>query len=343
MIYIRGDFWVCPNALSADTHPFCPYDCKYCFVKTMPKFMKQSKEKNMFGAMLKTVKKFDGIKGEIPVIVGRKTEVFHPSLLDKSLRYISTLKDMGFKVVVETKQTPWVNQLVELVDGVLVSLIPGDRRFIGRLEPKLPTPKERFEFAKDVSSCGIWLGFISEPLLPAYNTDNETLNEYLEKVADTGAEFVNFGSLRFNNVRLMTKRLERAGIDTLQMIQHQKHLWKKIGKSFFEIAHSKGLKVSSPDWVNFGFMNDTEGCCGLDRFGNHHMTYQYAVRLLKQKKRVRIDDVLKKNILPEGYERILMKRWNGGSNYYALDDINNVRSSGYDDKGFKIYEVVEND
>jgi len=335
MLFVRSDYYVCPNPLSADTHHTCLYDCRYCFVKMNPIFNR--KPRDMHSVLKSQLKRFSKFKNHLPVIVARKSEALHPDLINQSIEYMKTLKEAGFKVILETKNIVPSSKLFDCVDGVLISRIPGDESLLRKLEPDLSPPDERFEFAKELSASGIWVGFIAEPLFPGINTDPKTIDEYLYNVADTGAKVVNFGSLRVNNPPMMYKRLKSIGIDLLSVISHQKTHWKEIGLKFFEIGHHYGLKITSPDWVNFGFLNDTEGCCGLDEFGVHHMTFQYALRLLKSRGEVTFSDVARRNLFTPSYAEKFRKIWNGDGLHYTLSDVEGVYPAGVDEKGNKIY------
>lgn len=337
MLYIRGDFHVCPNPLSADTYPDCLYNCQYCFVKTTPKFMKPKPDKNMFKAMLDSLPRYEKLKDKLPVIVARKSEALHPKIASESIRYMETLRNYGFKVILETKQVINPDKLSEAVDGVFVSLLPGSESLISKLEPNLPSPDKRFNFAKELIDIGKWVGFITEPLLPSVDTDEKLLDEHLRKVANTGAKIVNFGAIRVNNAKAIYQNFKNIGLDLLKVIQTQKEKWIDIGLRFFEIGHKYGLKVTSPDWINFGFINDTEGCCGLDEFGVHHMTFHYALRVLKKKHKVTFDEIAKNNLFGKSHLKKFRERWNGDKNHYTLDDVEEVYSCGVDENGNEIY------
>ncbi|GAI24743.1 unnamed protein product, partial [marine sediment metagenome] len=98
-----------------------------------------------------------------------------------------------------------------------------------------------------------------------------------------------------------------------------------------------GLKVASPDWVNFGFMNDTEGCCGLDHFGNQHFTFQKATKILKTKNKVRLSDISSYNLFGKKYYNKLKKIWNGDGFHYNLADIEGIHKVGIDEDDNAIY------
>jgi hypothetical protein len=111
-----------------------------------------------------------------------------------------------------------------------------------------------------------------------------------------------------------------------------------MATTFIDSIHNVGIKCSTPDWVNFGMTNDSEGCCGLTQFGIHKFTFQHACKLLKENGKVSFKEIKQFNIFGEDYENKFKDIWNNKDKiYYNLSDIDGISSIGIDGDGNSIY------
>jgi hypothetical protein len=117
------------------------------------------------------------------------------------------------------------------------------------------------------------------------------------------------------------KEFESRGFNYVRMLEmNQDENWQPLGRSFLDSIRSRGLKASSPDFVNFPLDNDCVSCCGVDGlFPSYDFTFQYACRLIKEKGSVSWEDMEAVDFKePKAYER-MRQIWNGGR-YYSLAD-----------------------
>lgn len=352
-IYIRSDFHVCPNPLSGDSYSICPHDCKYCFIReSYHTYMKQTFDRGLLPTSInelnQTLKTAFGttkessdpavlaLRAGLPVILGRKSEPFSETDDNNTIWILKTLHEYGVKVFPEAKDTNvQLPELAKYAEGVLISIMPAPWKYHELLEPGLPHPLYRFNFAQQLKEMGLFVGITGEPLLiPA---PEGFYQEYAQKVAEVKADHVNFGEYRTNNPKLAYQRFKEAGVDLKPLVTNIKTNWHQMATSFVDSIRSAGTKCSSPDWVNFGLTNDCLGCCGLDSFGNHKFNFQYALRAIKEKGKVTFKDISQHNIFGEEYEKRFKEIWNTPKEYYGLQDVKGIGIIGIDSDGNKIY------
>lgn len=357
-LYIRGDFHVCPDPLSLDPYNTCEWSCCYCFIKQMEQGILKSKVKEGLkpndAANLEKVchSAFDtrresrnptvlALRAKLPVIIGRKCDPFCPSesKFKATEKVLEVLDRYGVTSVIETKGVEGVEDAVTKRSkvGVLVSIMPGSESIHDSLEPGTPGFEDRFELARSLKNRGIWVGLIAEPIIPSVNDRQDYFERYADMASELGADHVNFGGLRVSNPKFAYASLKSAGFDLVEILKAKEKGWRDIGDRFFSTLKSRGLKVSSPDWDLFHAQNSCEGCCGLDQFGLHHFTFQKACEVLKEKGRVRWQEVASHNIFGEKYLSKFREIWDGKRGYYNLTDVKGIHVVGHDENGDVIY------
>lgn len=350
-MYVRGDFYVCPNPLSLDTYTVCEYDCVYCFVKTMESTVaKRRAEKGLRPidpkGLEKKIEKY--LKYKIPVIIGRKCEALCKSeiIYKNTLKVLEILADYEFPTVIETKglfldSHKKVLKVINYLSkaGILVSVTPGSDELSRKLEPGLPVYSERFKTAKELKEIGLWVGIKAEPIIPKINTDPEDLIRFADRCVEAGVNAVNFGDMRIFNPKIDYERWKKAGYDLLEIVKAKRKYWIGIANFLLEELKKRGLKTACPDWVNFGLATDCESCCGFDgAFNFHKFTFQHALRIIQQKGKVTIRDMARYNIFGEKALEKFKKVWNNESRrYFTLSDVKGIEVIGLDQEGNKIY------
>jgi len=363
-LYIRGDFHVCPNPLSLDPYTKCEYDCRFCFVKEMEyTVLKKRAEKGLAPIDLECLRRkltqaFDSkndtvdpvvmaLREGLTVIIGRKCEALCPLefKVGRTLDCLELLNLYGVPTVIETKGVipddcfhQYSKVLEELKAGFNISLTPGPDSLVEKLEPGTPKYSERWEFAARLLDAGFWVGIKSEPIIPGVNDDEKWIHEFADIASKIGVKHVNFGEYRIHNARIAAERMKSAGFNLAKIIRLKREGWLGKSRKIFDILKSYGLKVTTPDWVNFGDINDCESCCGFDGvFPVHCFTFQRAVKLLTVRDKVYFDDLLIHNIFGSKYAEKFREIWNGKRGYYTLADVPGVELIGYDDEGNAIY------
>jgi len=339
-LYIRGDWYACPDPLTLDPYPYCELNCRYRFIKQLDSTALKRKvsdnrplDVSALKNLLKRLKRgglaLSEAIYELPIYLGRKCEPFGPRdiLARVTPEIIKILTDYGLKIAVESKFTPYY-ALPELMEADLafnVSVCPGPTELWAELEPEVPPKPKRFEFARILSEAGVWVGLTAEPILHGIADKPEHIAEYVSSALEVGVEHINFGDFRIHNVKSAYFAMKEAGISLLDIFK-AKRGWPEDSKRIFFALKDSGLLVSSVDWVNLGLLSDCVSCCGLDWLGYHKLNFQYALRVLREKGEVRLSDLGPKPpyIGQKAYEKFV-SIWNGeNTNYFTLSDVRGV-------------------
>lgn len=360
-LYVRNDYHTCPNPLSADSYTTCPYSCVYCFVLDLYEtILKNKAKKGLQPVSLKNLQKTLGktfrsesetknpvikaLRFGLPVIIGRKSEPFCKSEREHkaTLEMLKLLKRYDVPTVVETKgmiiDEKYFKVFSEMNAGVNVTITPGDDKLALKLrEPTVYST--RWAFAHKLKDVGLWVGVTGEPIINGVNDSTKQIEEWAENCATLKPTHVNFGDLRVSSLKIMARRMAEAGFDLAKIIRAKKETWVQKGHDIFKLLHELGLLVTTPDWINYGMMNDTESCCGFTglRFKFHTFTFQHAVLEVKRKGRVTFGEIAKNNIFGEKHEEKFREIWNGKGGYFNLSDVRGVSKLGRDANGDVIY------
>jgi len=286
------------------------------------------------------------LRNGLPVIIGRKCEPFceFERETNSTHQTLELLKDYDVPTVVETKVPMFFDRyykiLSEMKAGVNVTITPGD----DELSKKLSEPSsysERWRFVRELKDVGLWVGITGEPIISGVNDDTFMLEEWADNAFSLKVSHVNFGDFRISNLKLTSQRMKQAGFDITQIVAAKKRTWIQKGKEIFRILHKRNLLATSPDWINFGLINDTESCCGFNglTFKFHCFTFQHALLDVKRNRRTRFNDVFKHNIFGDSVVGKFRDIWNGKSGYFNLSDVKGVSKIGYDGEGNVIYGV----
>lgn len=278
------------------------------------------------------------LRANLPAIIGRKSEPFCEKEveLQNTAKMIKLLHDHGVKVVPEAKNFFIDYEVMsKYADGVLISIMPAPSGAHRVLEPGLPDVDERFNFAKAMKDIGLYVGITGEPLL--IPPRDGFLDTYASKCLQAGVDHVNFGEFRTSNPKHTYYEFKAVGLNLKEYIVHMKNNWLEEGQKFMKAIRSKGIKCSTPDWVNFGFDNDYIGCCGISHFGHHKFNFQYALKVIKEKEKVSFTDLERHNVFGETFKEKFKTIWNDPTKYFGLNDVKGVALLGRDTEGNRIY------
>ena len=277
----------------------------------------------------------------LPVIIGRKCEPLLSSNPEATtLKAVKLFHQYDIKVIIETKNVVNIDQYLEYIDGVLISLIPGSPKLITTLEPGLPNADKRLMMGLEIAEAGKFVGITGEPILPTLNSDSTDIELWMDKITDYfEPNHINFGEFRAHSASIADKMLESVGIDLIPIMRGMSK-WKEIGLNIFNIGRSYGIKISSTDWVNFSGLNNCFSCCGLDQFGTHRFNFQFAKRCLDRHGVADWYHMLKQDIFGSV---IFMNKFNDAFNiknkkYYNLTDTGAIAKTDHGIDKFVTYE-----
>jgi len=360
---LEATIFVCPNPLSGDSFSICEYDCSACFIKALEETILKNKakkglqpisRKNLQRTLGKAFRSeretkdpvIKALRFGLPVIIGRKCEPFCKSEAEHkaTLEMLKLLKRYDAPTVVETKGLPpeevepYFRVMSEMGCGVNITITPGDDELAKKLgEPT--TYSERWSLAHMLREIGLWVGITGEPIINGVNDSSKQIWEWAQNCNELKPTHVNFGDLRVSSLKIMARRMAKASFDLAYIMKRKKETWFERGRDIFKLLHHYGLLVTTPDWVNFGMLNDTESCCGFTglKFKFHTFTFQHAMLEVKRKGRVTFGEIGKNNIFGEKYAEKFREIWNGKGGYFNLSDVKGIVKKGRDGEGNVVY------
>ena len=217
-----------PRDCGLTIHPGigCVYECTYCYIKDMGFPFDKISPYPLTGLELAyAVSKNPNValgKEGTYLAIGSITEPFHPAILNRTLEYFKAIStylknhtQVSTKAYISLKLAKDLRSLMPRL-SVLVTIIDID----GRLEPKAPSPKLRFESIANLSKVGYRVALFLRPIIPGHS--DRVLNELLELAKSYGAEGVVAGTLRVTKDIL--ERLRDAGLDLSYIVSRLRRL-----------------------------------------------------------------------------------------------------------------------
>ena len=280
---IRGDCLYCPLAFGLDTYWNCPYDCTYCFCRSLNHTWGQ--EQRVFSPDALRAKLEAGSSNKNPrtplaaamrnrntIRFGNKTDPFPPEeqqhrATEGALRVLSELK---WSLKLETKtvtylQPEYLKWLEPERCVVTASVSCGLDRDYRAFEPTaLPSPEERLRALKTLADQGFQVGVVSEPFMNGWHTV-EDWQRLLEACGDYGVRRVNTYHMHLN--AFVAKRLnEVPGFDLEAVWRgNEDDQWKPVLGQIIEVSERAGVILGCPDFVNSGRYSEASNtCCGVD-------------------------------------------------------------------------------
>lgn len=190
-----------PCGLTVHTGVGCSFSCVYCYIYDMG-FTSRPRPYPLSGlqisyAILINPSVAIGIDGT-PLAFGAVTEPFMNESRDKTIEYLVSISNyLGNPIQFSTKafidrgladeikrSAGDVSALVTIVTTSLYRL----------LEPKAPSPEERFKSIENLSRAGVHTALFLRPILPGIGVDE--VEKIISRALDAGARGVVLGSMR---------------------------------------------------------------------------------------------------------------------------------------------------
>lgn len=332
MVSYRKDWFYCPLPLGADSYGNCEYLCPMCYCRDLDnRIWKKPFRPGSLENFKKAFKRYE--RSGITLKLGNKSDPYPPSeeKLKVTRDILKYLKDVGYPFFVNTRGTGFLRDL-EYIDYLFVGMLIGDRpAYEGS---KVPPAEERWRAIREAVETGVTVSINAEPLI---KPTKEEIDEFVEKAAEAGVYSVNFYSFNFTHWAI-----ENVDDDLVDLYDYNQTGYIDDGKYLIQKLRENGIKAGVPDWISFPFENDCLTCCGFEFESRNKLSVFELLRILREKKRVRRDDVLKltDNRFHNSHWNFVWKLWGSNPNqreYYFLDDLENVKYNRYDD----CYEYVE--
>jgi DNA repair photolyase len=196
-----------PFDRSINPYKGCEHGCIYCFARPSHAFLDLSPgldfESRIFSKpnaaeLLRKALRKRGYSPEV-VALGANTDPYQP--VERRLRVtrsiLEVLSEFRHPVTIVTKSNMVLRDLDLLVPmaeaglaSVFVSVTTLDRQLARRMEPRAPTPERRLEAVCELHACGVPVGVLASPMIPALN-DHE-LERILERAVEAGARTASY-------------------------------------------------------------------------------------------------------------------------------------------------------
>lgn len=366
----RGDSLCCPQAFGGDIYAGCSMGCWWCFCREMEQEMYQKYYTGWNRSLVRPCnpedyrKLFDRAFGSdkptedwgikclrhgLPFNMGSKAETFNVEDFKDNVivPVLELFREYKVPVIFETKShfigmSRYLDIIKDLKAAVIVAIMGGSDTLNYKLEPGAPPASMRWKLVEELNKKGIWCGVRWEPIMFGINSKDDQLESYADLAKRYGAKHVSFYNYRTSGPKIAWEQFEKHGYNYGKMLEgNLDESWRPIGKKFFQMLKQRGVKASSPDFVNFPFDNSYESCCGVDDlFPLYEFTFQHACKLIMQKGNVSWDDMEAIEFRePESYLR-MKQAWNGGSQYYSLAQSPEIMAVGKI-KGMNVYTSKE--
>jgi len=368
----RGDSLVCPQAFGGDIFSGCSMGCWWCFCREMDHELFNKYYTGWHRELVRSCdpddykKVFDKAFGSdkdyqdwsikclrhgLPFNMGSKAETFciedhDHKVVEKVLRLFIEYK---VPVIFQTKShyvglKRYLDLIKQMKAAVIVSIMGGSDTLNYKLEPGAPPPSMRWLLVKELNEAGIWTAVRWEPILIGINSTDEIFEGYRDNCIKSQAKHVSFYNYRSTMPRLAKEEFEKRGFDYIKLLKNNlDDNWINVGKRFFTIMKSSGIRVSTPDFINFPFDSSCESCCGVDDlFTPYSFTFMKACKIIDQKGSISWNDMEAIDFKePKAYDR-MKKIWNKGRQYYSLVDSPGVMILDKDKNGYHIYGKKDN-
>ena len=296
----------------------------------------------------------------IPFNLGSKAETFCIEDFDENVvvPILEIFKEYKVPLIIETKThyvglKRYIDLLKDMNVAIIVAIMGGSDTLNYELEPGVPVASSRWYLVKYLNEMGIWTGIRWEPVMIGINDKQEFFEKYAEQAIKSKARHVSIFGYRTSNTTIAKREFEKRGYDyekfkNKNLLEGEikaygisfNNSWTKAGKQLFKALKKRGIKVSSPDFVNFPFDSDCESCCGIDNipeFTPYKFTFQHACRLIKENGSVCWEDMERITFRESKSYKRMKEIWNGGGNYYSLASSPDIVRLGRDGKGMAIY------
>lgn len=182
-------------------------------------------------------------------------------------RCLDTIRLHGFPVHLMTKSRLILRDLDLLKEinekswlSVSISFSTADTRLAKLLEPCVPTPKERFDIIRKLSSEGITAGVTFMPVMPYMYDSEQDIEEMFLKAKEAGASYILDSplTLRDDQMKYFMDFMERTRLK--KYIKRYQKLYangytpktgyiKKINRMMFDMSVKHDMPRSMPEYV----------------------------------------------------------------------------------------------
>lgn len=309
-VEISSQKLICPTPLDIDLYDSltCPYLCVYCFSNkfrsTLYNFffdntksigMRSCASSYFIPKMERLLSLHEGnkvvnsemgkaFKIGIPIKIGCRYENLLPMFEKKqrlTLKMIELLASHKYPFIVNTKspligEDEYLKALSLNKEGAMVqiSLVTSNPILSKRLEPGSPSPKQRLQACRNLTSAGIHVVVRMTPFMPYINDSKDDVDNLIGELKEAGVKNVIsdvFGM--YVDDEPMRNAYEKAGCDIIRMKQSMNNydIQSLLIEKFLHYFISKGINVSCEQAGNTSLTSHTTCCAPPDneQFSNY--------------------------------------------------------------------------
>lgn len=216
---LTQQFRHCGNPFRIDTYKGCDFGCKYCFATirggNISKDWKiadfKKIERNFYKALETDIESKDivieMIRRRVPLHLGGMADPFQTREDKYGLTYklLELTKKYNYPMMISTKQSYLDAKYREVLDPSIhafqISLMSMDDKFIRKFETNTPTPKQRYDFVKDLKDSGFWVSIRIQPLIKVEEA-KDVIITFSELVDFITVEHIKIGNDNSNKIEL---------------------------------------------------------------------------------------------------------------------------------------------
>ena len=239
-----------PFAWTLNPYRGCEFGCHYCYARYTHEFMEmwdsQDFERKIYAKtdlpdLLRAELRQGRDKG-LPIALGTATDPYQPAerQFEITRRMLHVFAEFrGLDLSITTKSVVVLRDLDVLKTlatrhrfSIHMTITTPDERLARLLEPKAPTPAQRFAVVEKLAQAGIRVGVNAMPILPGLNDAPAMLDALVGRAAQAGASFI------YGNVLFLSSSAMRQFMPFLE--REFPHLVKQYRKLYARSAYLRG-------------------------------------------------------------------------------------------------------
>lgn len=231
----------CYSILRLDPYIGCSFNCRYCFVKSLPGVGGAPRPIPGYPRLLERVLlRLSGTPLlDMPFRLSALTDPLQSieGVMKYTYEVLRLALSNGLKILLSTKSAlvahePWLDQILRLAERhsitVQMTLVTLDKRLSRCMEPGAPPPEERLKAIEVLADSGVPVVVRLQPLIPFINDSEDELETLLSSVAAVGTRQVIAEYYRFLSRRDLINVASCAKDRGVRSRLFDKHLWERF-------------------------------------------------------------------------------------------------------------------
>ncbi|MCD6515043.1 MAG: radical SAM protein [Candidatus Odinarchaeota archaeon] len=186
----KSPLCTCPKKYSFNPYTGCDHHCLYCYITSyIPNAFKVREKKNLLKSLRRELKRLDY---RFVISMSNSSDPY-PTIDEKlkiTRRVLQIMSDFPIKLLIITKSniiTRDIDILKNMRVAVMFTITTIDNELAKKMELNAPSPIERLEAIKKLSSSGIPVGIRLDPIVPYVNDSIENIEAVIKAAKSVGA------------------------------------------------------------------------------------------------------------------------------------------------------------